>query len=207
MILIQGVQAKVAKINYTPAEYRNILRMTRRTHLLVEGKMDKRFFSTLIDEWRQEDLVGVSTSGFDVDIDTAETLIEFLPPLGNREKVEIICQEVAKTDFAVRLVGFVDREYREFCANPGELEDTIRGHHIEGRLIWSRGHSFENYFFDTDVLHTPLRDSCTADNTEVALVLLKRVLPSLLRIACAPRYVARVSQDQHPSMVQPTGGY
>ena len=106
MILIQGVQAKVAKINYTPAEYRNILRMTRRTHLLVEGKMDKRFFSTLIDEWRQEDLVDVSTSGFDIDIDTAETLIEFLPPLGNREKVEIICQEVAKTDYAVRLVGF-----------------------------------------------------------------------------------------------------
>lgn len=171
----------MAALKYTPADYRNLLRMSRRKHLLVEGVDDRRFFIFIIDE--------LSTNGFvempKFDIDTAEGLIEFEEEgLGNREKVENIYRSIKGKSFEQNLVGFVDREFREFELNP-TLIDKIQYHKVEDQLIWSRGHSIENYLFDYLILRTPLRDLGTTIQFENALEEFSKIFESVIRFACS----------------------
>jgi hypothetical protein len=133
-------------IQYTPAEFRNFLMMSHDKHLLVEGIDDKIAFKLLFEEL---------SGKHDIKIDTAERLINFERPLGNREKVEEICRTVTGRSFADKLVGFVDREFREFEWD-NDIRDNLGQHKVDGRLVWSRGHSIENYFFDFIILREAL---------------------------------------------------
>ena len=167
-------------LSYDPSGYRNLLRMSDENRLLVEGKRDKQFFKLLLDEFCTQDIT----------IDNADILIDFDRPVGNREKVELICQSVKDKSYSDRLVGFVDREFRKF--ELGEtIEDKLSTHKIENRLVWSRGHSIENYLFDFSILRHPLRDLSATDCFDEALALFEKIIESTVRKACAASLAAK----------------
>lgn len=74
-----------------------------------------------------------------------------------RERVEYVCAKALNTPEARKLVGFVDREFREF-EQGDTLRDLLDGHQTVGRVVWSRGHSIENYNLDGYILRQSLRN-------------------------------------------------
>lgn len=159
---------------YDPAGYRNLLRMSNRKHLLVEGKDDKRLFKILLDE--------LYDGKHNIDIDAAECLIDTGIPR-NGDKVEEVCRSVEGTQLASKLVGFVDREFRDFGIGEA-LQDHINKHKVSGCLVWSRGHSVENYYFDFRTLRHPLRTFSVTEYFDEALSLFEEVMPATIRLAC-----------------------
>jgi hypothetical protein len=162
--------------------------MSRKTRLLVEGRTDKRLFRFLLSEAYAR--AGEESARAVIDIDTAEQLISFEHPMGNREKVEEICASVKRQPYSNRLVGFVDREYREF-ETESTLEDRLPAHRVLGRLVWSRGHSAESYFFEFDTLREPLRAFAVTDYFDPALDRFESVFEATIRLALAASLAAR----------------
>jgi len=173
---------------YRPNEYMNLLKFSQKKRLLVEGKDDKKFFKLLLDEFYRQS--NISLTHNKIIIDSAEDLIEFNNystnnvRIKNREKVETICRKVENESYSHRLVGFVDREFREFSINE-TIHDNLNFHKIQGRLVWSRGHSIENYFFDFSVLRESLRDLSDTEWFSEALDLFEKLIESTMRLACA----------------------
>ena len=173
----------MARPTYTPKEYQSYLKTSSFKHLLVEGKNDKQLFNFLIDEFNQIKInQNMPTSK--VLIDTAEQLIKFEDTPGNRAKVEFICQMIENTPLAGKLVGFVDREFREFEYDP-VFRDNRLENVVQGRLVCYRGHSIENYFFDLSILRDPLRDISNFDLFYNAFEKFKSVMDATIRLACA----------------------
>ena len=82
-------------------------------------------------------------------------------------------------------------EFRGF-AYGSKVEDEYRTHRTAGRLVWSRGHSIENYYFDFDTLLEPLRMYSATDRYEEALGLYKSIFESALRLAATVSLVGRM---------------
>ncbi len=129
-------------LQLTPEEYITEISFSKSRFLLVEGSEDEAFF-TLIYNFLRSNKAQIPAEKLDllknIIIDTAEGI---KGELGNRAKIEKICELVAQESSNVsnRVLGFVDREFREFEYN-NELNDNIKTHKINNRLIWSRGHS------------------------------------------------------------------
>jgi hypothetical protein len=169
-------------INFTPSDYRAYINMSKNRHLLVEGRDDKRVFKFFLDEISSQ--TNSSDLRYRIDIDSAEDLIAFGNSIGNRDKVERIIESVSTASYTDKLVGFVDRDFREF--NIGStLTDTVNGHKSVGQLIWSKGHSIENYYFDFDILRYPLRDFSVTPYFDKSLDLLENIFEKAIRLACA----------------------
>ena len=125
-------------------------------------------------------------------ITTAEELSAETSGGGNREKVEQVCELIAGWSFRCRFIGFVDREFRKFRFGDDIVSDGLRSHLRRGRLVWSRGHSIENYLFDFVVVRDPLRDCSTNQQiAEEALDVLRDNFSEVLNIACALGLAAR----------------
>ena len=165
---------------YTPEDYLVYLDIDDKYHILVEGRDDKWAFERLLDRKfpdARETLV----------VDSAETFISAGPE--NREIVEGVCTEILNKPYSNKLVGFVDREFRDFSLSP-YLKDDIDGHKVSGRVVWSRGHSIENYLFDFDILGMPLTDYTSSSFNQV-LGAFKEVFESMMRTACAVSLAAK----------------
>jgi len=167
-------------LQYTINEYLTNVHMSSNPTLLVEGADDKRFFKflaedyqTLVEDARQPN----------IHIDCADMLSNE-ESMGNREKVEEVAERIRNKTYKNRFLGFVDREFREFIIND-HLEDTLMQQKQEDRLIWSRGHSIENYLFDFSILRKPLRDFSVSDHFDKALDLMEENFVSIIRIAGA----------------------
>jgi hypothetical protein len=174
----------MAGLQYDPAGYRGYIQYSHEKHLLVEGRDDKRVFALLLDEFFGQMVQGTGSKRDNIKIDSAEHLVDFGIPIGNREKVEMICDSVSTLPYADRLVGFVDREFREFERDPS-IDDRIGRHKVTGRLVWSRGHSIENYYFDFDTLRQPLRTFSVIDYFRDVFELFERIFEQTIRLACA----------------------
>jgi hypothetical protein len=160
---------------YSPAGYRNMIKMSAFKYILVEGRDDKISLTYLI-----QDLLGKHS---DIKVHGAHQ-IRFGNDIGNRERVEAICESLKDESSAKRFVGFVDREFREFDLNEN-INDLINKHNIIGCLIWSRGHSIENYYFDFTILERVLRLYSVTEYFDEAIILFEQNLQSILKLACA----------------------
>jgi len=142
-------------------EYVTYSKFTNKKHLVVEGKTDKSFFKILLDEFSQtkhkELLIKIDM----IDIDDVDTFIsnnsryrEYTAGAnGNREKIQYIYNQVQSSQKSTDFVFFVDREFDEFVISlEKKIEDRLNKHKVNNTLIWSRGHSIENYLFDFAVL-------------------------------------------------------
>jgi hypothetical protein len=163
---------------YDVAAYIMKLRITNTPVLLVEGSNDKRAFLRLLEHFNHSQ-VGTITNK--LVIDTAEMLKS--PPPGNRAKVETVCANLGANEDFNHFVAFVDRELREFSVD--ELEDAIGDHRVVGRLVWSRGHSMENYFFDPEVFREAALSTTVIDGFAEAIDAYRANFHSALRIACS----------------------
>lgn len=117
------------------------LEMGGEKHLLVEGTSDKQALEKLF--------TYLTYFSHKITIHLAENL-DVSSQRGNRGKVEYTCK-AAYTDSNLKsqsiiLAGFIDREFEKFDLN--ELRDLLEGHYVEENLVWSRGHSIENYLFN-----------------------------------------------------------
>jgi hypothetical protein len=168
--------------------------MSDKKHILVEGKTDKEAFEKLLKALFKR--VPQNVSPDDVRIEMAENLIRGDTDMkpSNRERIEYICTKILNTPDAKKLIGFVDRELDGF-----ELGDTpcdlLNGHRILGRVVWSRGHSIENYCFDAYILCQALRQQSryydeVTEYYSRALTLFGGLLEPTIRLACAYSLVA-----------------
>lgn len=165
---------------YTPDEYITWLIMSERKHLLVEGRDDKRVFQFALHEFSVRNNHNAYYD--DIDIDCADDLIK--SEASNYRRIEVICERIKGTSHAHKIVGFVDRGFREFSIQGG-LVDKLKKHNIIDRLIWSRGHSIENYHFDFNTLLEPLREHSDIDHFGQAIDLFRLIFDSTLYLACA----------------------
>ena len=153
-------------LNYRPIDYQTMVRFSKHKHILVEGRNDKRVFDTIIDE------IGIS----DLVVDSAESLVsQDGNECGNREKVEYICRKQIPN-----LVGFVDREFREFEISDS-IVDNINEHKVNGRVVWSRGHSIENYCIERHIVRSALRVNSLTSYFRDAVALFDAIYDSLLQ--------------------------
>ena len=171
-------------LEVTYDDFVNEVMMSKDPYILLEGSDDKSFFDVLLDTVRgspEYQYGSLST----VAIETAERVLSDGLTEGNRQKVEKVSRLVAGTLYQERFVGFVDREFREFHAG-SIIADCLRTQQALDRLIWSRGHSIENYLFDYQVFRVPLRDSsANGEIAETALEWLEQNFQDILGVACA----------------------
>ena len=160
---------------YTPAVYRAMVRMSKFKYILVEGRDDIIVFKYLIE--------GFLGKRSDIQFHGAHQ-IRFGSNIGNRERVENIAESLKDKKYAKRFVGFVDREFRGFDLG-GEVKDVLDKHNVINWLVWARGHSIENYYFDFSILRRALRHHSVTLYFDEALDLFKRNLKRIITLACA----------------------
>ncbi|MFM7889045.1 MAG: hypothetical protein ACKPCM_20640 [Pseudanabaena sp.] len=148
--------------------------MSGRKHLLVEGKYDQQFFRIFLNTFM---------SHTKVDIDTAENLSDPEIIVGNRQKVEKVAKIIQLKEYASKFVAFVDREYREFDLEV--VADKLECHNQIFRLVWSRGHSIENYFFDYQIIYESLLGLSSVECFDKAIKDFADCFEKTIRIACA----------------------
>jgi hypothetical protein len=181
-------------LGYSINGYRIKIRISKNPLLLVEGRSDRHFFERL--------LYGARKRGYgspeSIQIDTANKLQdEKMRGMGNREKVEMICaaviQEIPNDKY---FCGFADREFRGFEIDDIAVQDAISDHYTTGSLVWSRGHSVENYYFDlvsfrkSFELSSPIHIA----HVEAAINLFEKIFESILHLSCAISLAARDSE-------------
>lgn len=186
----------MSRPQYSLDAYKRVLEYqskNKKIRLLVEGDDDRKIFRLLISKVSdgKDDPKKFRQS---IAIDVAEYLIKIERPIseenhltdkiGEREKVEIACRIIGKGKYANQLIGFVDREFREFQLGHS-LKDLINDHRIENRLVWSRGHSIENYFFDRLMMKDLLRTQLDQDWFQDALDYIDKFFDSAILYACA----------------------
>ena len=178
------------QLRRTYNEFITSVRMSRLPQILLEGSQDKVFFLRMCEATKsvEHDPVGGQSRCI---ITTAEELMSEVAGVGNRTKVERVCELIADWPFRRRFIGFVDREFRGFTF--GEVvNDGLRSHNCRDRLVWSRGHSIENYLFDFGLIRESLCDFCPDQQiAEEALEVLRDNFPEVLNIACALGLAAR----------------
>ena len=171
-------------LQVTYNEFVNEVRMSKCPYILLEGSDDKNYFDILLDTVRGYQGYQHRSRGT-VAIETAERLKSGDYAEGNRQKVEHVSGLVAPTSFRDRFVGFVDRELRKFRTGQ-TITDSLRTQRRIDRLVWSRGHSIENYLFDFQVVRVPLHDSSpSTEIAEAALQCLEQHFQEILSVACA----------------------
>lgn len=173
-------------LQLTPEEYVTEIIMSEDRFLLLEGSDDEDLFILICNLLRKNE-AQISAEKIDllknISIETSERI---KGELGNRAKVEKICELVAQEPFNVnnRVLGFVDREFREFEYS-NYLKDHLKTHKINNRLIWSRGHSIENYFFEISTLREAFNDYLVSSLYQEAFEIFESKFDHTLRIACA----------------------
>jgi len=144
----------------TVEEYLTEREMSSIPVLLVEGDDDSIFFQLICDELKKDvqNYPQFEKILAHIEIETPIVITTPQKVAGNRREIEYICKKADEINFTGLLVGYVDREFREFYVTIDSVSDNCQFQNRISRILWSRGHSIENYFFDVNVLHDGLRD-------------------------------------------------
>ena len=154
--------------------YLSYVEMSSKSRLLVEGYSDKTALSFAISHLKYDD----------IDIDTAEDLISFNYILGNRQKVEVISQEINDKTSINNFIGFVDREFRRFDVND-KITSEILTHYKSDNLFWTFGHSIENYTFSKKIIAKSLQYLTNSPNAPKAIESYTNIFPNVLILSTA----------------------
>jgi len=164
--------------SYDYKSYLSYLVISEQKHLLVEGKDDKRLFTDIFYDFDLDEKIQIETVEQISDFPMDENLVE------NRQKVEFVCRQTKS-----ELFGFVDREFREFDIE-NRIIDKICDHKVDENILWSRGHSIENYCFSFESYKNPLRAQTLDDSYIEAIETYENIFSEILRCACILSYVA-----------------
>lgn len=180
-------------LKVTVNEYIAEIEFTKQKRILVEGWTDKIAISKLIGQYTDPSN-GDKTISLNVEIDTAER-IKHDGVLLNSQKLKNVIMALDSRYHETRVVGFIDREFDGFVLEP-DIDDISRSHQTTESLVWSRGHSLENYFFDLRVIRRSVFALSTTDQSQV-LNLFEDKVSYVLQIACAITLSALELGRQH----------
>jgi hypothetical protein len=125
--------------------YLGEIELRKRDFIIVEGSSDKKVLDSLIRRLCQFH----SKCYCSILVDSVANL-DVTGVIGNRAQVIATCSFVLDNikNKSIKFVGFVDREFDNF--DLGNLQDLQNEHYVdqERYLVYSRGHSIENYLFD-----------------------------------------------------------
>ena len=195
----------VAGFQVPPAYIRNVLRQSERRRLLVEGPDDSEAFSLLLDELlgcHHISILNVQFIKLD-DIPELHSLDPINRQPGNRKRVELICARVNRSineaSLSNKIVGFVDREFDGFKWQ-NDFADQIQTHKVlqDIQVVYTRGHSLENYCFEFDILREAFRGY--SQYFGQALELFEQIFENTIRLACAITLAAKEFTDQTSSL-------
>lgn len=168
---------------YTPDEYIRYLQMSNNQHLLVEGSSDRKAFLALFYRFDlNQDLA--------IDIDTGEMIHQVTDHPENRDKIEYIAQKVRGESCFNKLITFVDREFRGFVIE-ATIEDTLQRHYQQERIIWTRGHSLENYFLNWLIIKDVFEELSESEYFYKAIVEFEKVFDDALKWSAAISLAAK----------------
>lgn len=146
--------------------------------VLVEGPEDVRFFERL--------QATLSLEG--VDIQDADFRIPGREE-DRRENVEYVARRLMSEHprIASRFVGFADREFDGFDISHSPIIDVSNGQQQVDRLVYSRGHSIENYVFKYELIKDVLTYYYPAVSSyrATALNYMEECFERVISIACA----------------------
>jgi hypothetical protein len=171
---------------FTPDEFRQYIKFSTKKHILVEGSGDKYSIDCLWKGFTSQ--ANQLTIREQISVDSAQSLVQLESGTGNNcEKVKEVSRSICNKSYANRFVGFVDRELNNFNWDyelSHALQDNMNCHAVEERLVFSRGHSIENYIFELDILNDYFCVLSTSPYTRQALHIFNSLFPSALCIAC-----------------------
>ena len=146
--------------------------------VLVEGSEDARFFECLR---ATLELEGVVIEDADFRIPGREE--------DRRENVEYVARRLSSEHprIASRFVGFADREFDDFDISNSSVTDVSNGQRQVDRLIYSRGHSIENYVFEYDLIEDALTHFYPTGSSyrATALKYMEDHFGDVMSVACA----------------------
>lgn len=175
-------------LQLTPDQYLTVVKMSEESRLLLEGSDDCEFFTLLynkIQEFYKRTSPCKIIMLKKIKIQTAE---EIKAPLGNKDKVEHICNlalHPENQDIKHKILGFVDREFREFYDFSTILKDRLKTHKMDNCLIWTRGHSIENYLFEISVWKETFFGYPTSRYYQDSFSLFESKFDDILKLSCA----------------------
>lgn len=181
--------------SYSLDGYLAALKIRGSKNLLVEGPTDLKIVARVTAELVNRSEVDLQ----EITIDTVDILSDSELPPGNRAAVEYI-YGLAEAE-RLPLAALVDREFREFDAIGGEITDTVATHFRQNNLYWTRGHSIENYFFDSAYFEAFLRMKHPESVPHACYALIESEFPLLMRGAAAASLAAL-----HCSVIERCGG-
>lgn len=166
-------------LTITVDEYLAELIQTKQKRVLVEGKTDRIALDKLLTEYSEINNGQLLRYPL---IDTAER-IQDVGLFYNKQKILEVFSRIQGKPYETKCIGLIDREFIGF-ETASEIRDDIGCHKNEGNLVWTRGHSLENYFFDVQIIKKSIHILSSANHTR-ALQLFEEHLEQLLEIACA----------------------
>jgi len=123
-------------------------RTTSKT-LFVEGTDDKKAIACLLSRL----VMAGKITARNIIIDSAE-LIKEKPHPGNRQIVEKVHAGIQGGINASEFFAVVDREFRDFEFGPPTIDQSNGHNGAAANLMWTRGHSMENYSFESTLIST-----------------------------------------------------
>lgn len=170
--------------SYSLGGYLAALRIRGNKNLLLEGPTDLKIVARVVAEMvnrGEVDLHGIT-------IDTVDIINDPEIPPGNRAAVEYV-YNLAEAE-RLPIAAVVDREYRKFVVNDVEIRDDLSSHFQQNDLYWTRGHSIENYFFDSGYFEAYLRMKHPESIPHLCYAVIQSEFPTLMRGAAAASLAA-----------------
>jgi hypothetical protein len=162
-------------MQYSASGYPSAVTLRSKRTILVEGPSDKGIVTKLFMTLRR--LQRASTDN--LVIDTAQDVPDASG--GNRARVEAMHATVGGS---AKFAAFVDREFRNFDMQT--VDDHAPRHaEIPNYLFWTRGHSIENYFSDSDFVIACLEQHYPEHLPERYSQVVSNAFPSILRSAAS----------------------
>jgi hypothetical protein len=145
---------KISNMIYDIPQYLAKIRMSSKTRVLVEGKDDRAHLKNLLFT------LGLPNS---ISVDTAESIRATEPNArkNNRAKIDRVHEFCIGKPECESLYFLVDREFDHF-----RIEDKISNdlsNIISNNKALTHGHSFENYFFNSEVITNGLQYLCPSE--------------------------------------------
>ena len=163
---------------YVIAEFLRMVKISRDFYILVEGEYDKRAIDRLAFH-----LYGKCSADLSIAIWLSEQL-EVDTRSSRKELIIQACNEAAIMCQG-RVAGLVDRDTHGFDVSEVTDNSPYHEEETEKGILWTRGHSLENYFFTDNIIGNVLTEFTTSGNHNILSRAFKDNMKQIFVIASA----------------------
>lgn len=181
-------------LRYDLPEYIAMAKMSSKVRILVEGKDDRNFILGLVKRLTPTTKLSIDTA-VDIGGNCKNTAAN------NRAKIEKIHEHCKTKGTHPRLFFLCDREFRKFEIEKSVL-DLINGHETDSNLVWTEGHSLENYFLSPNMLLDGFKYLCGSGNKTKSMELLEKIFPdAIIQIAALTLAAKELQCASYPAKI------